>query len=861
MVAWNDYMNRLLLQKTVFDNLHISLDGKATTMSVPPIIKASVLLLDRMIESMGCRNVLVFPEKNQSLFLFVLMKLLHNISIGKIAHHYDPEEFKPGEMLKLGNAVAEYLGTESGNGNKALKLKFADTIYTAPLEVLPFLQRTDTAKRPSKYASFAVARKKAERMIAIAEYVGSPVTLLEQYKSHMENSIYYMSPVITAKKNVFDCWLDGSRIDELMLIGQANYEGKIQNVGPGQLKGVPAIVLAPDLYAIHTTVNQGNPVQSIIVDISNGNQVMQQLDALDELLELDVPIVCIADTANSFGLEELQNRHFNIWRWNSMSLTPELCSNDNKALGGRLANCVSQAVEYSYAQSSVLNEVMRCISAQRKDVQEQSPQMMQIFEALNRFAFAAIRETAGFSKAHIEQAEQKLLECLELLERERMFLPLSVLEDYQSAIDGLMRFYENANLPKRSVLEGKLQELQGKSVILIVPEHSDKEHIDRYWHAFLKQEALNVELNVLTPSEYLSGILPAHDVSIVIGWLRRDTMRRIIYSYRTQQYVILLYECERRWCGHDVRQWHRILKQTDNKAVIERAFHSGSHAVVLSLSDLPDSVPQVEAADADEQEEIGRAIQENRYRRYTGGTHTGSEPVEALPVNFIGDCIAFFRKGHSLVSATKIITEDAEKIETTIPEKLQIGDFIVLRDTARDLIREMADRILAKAGKENLRALAVKWKESIKIAMIFNDIDEFYEDLKAAGCTKGLQTVRNWIYDNQLIAPQDKEDLGYIAKASNDSVLLDLQDKIYDAAREVKAAHTQAGMILSRLLRARIAEELRRMGEIDPYNIWEPLELELEEIGKVRILKVIDVNDHRFMMVDASDTNRLMFNE
>lgn len=86
-------------------------------------------------------------------------------------------------------------------------------------------------------------------------------------------------------------------------------------------------------------------------------------------------------------------------------------------------------------------------------------------------------------------------------------------------------------------------------------------------------------------------------------------------------------------------------------------------------------------------------------------------------------------------------------------------------------------------------------------------------------------------------------------------------DRIYNASREVRAAHTQAGMDLSRLLHARIAEELKNMGDIDPYNIWEPLEMDLEEIGTVRILKVIDVNDHRFMMVDASDTNRLMFNE
>ena len=126
MASWNEYLSQLLSQKTEFDSVIISLDGNNTTMPVPPVIKASVIMLDQMMENMGNRNVLIFPEKSQALFLFVLMKLLHNISTGQIAHHYDPEEFAAGEMLKLGNAVAECLGPIEVNGEKHLKLRFTD---------------------------------------------------------------------------------------------------------------------------------------------------------------------------------------------------------------------------------------------------------------------------------------------------------------------------------------------------------------------------------------------------------------------------------------------------------------------------------------------------------------------------------------------------------------------------------------------------------------------------------------------------------------------------------------------------------------------------------------------------------------
>lgn len=254
---------------------------------------------------------------------------------------------------------------------------------------------------------------------------------------------------------------------------------------------------------------------------------------------------------------------------------------------------------------------------------------------------------------------------------------------------------------------------------------------------------------------------------------------------------------------------------------------------------------------------IAKTIQEGRLRRYQAhGTMVKS--VDALPVNFAGDYIAFFREGHALVSATKIITEDADAIRIIRPRDLQIGDFIVMRETDRDIIKEIADQSLAAQGKAGYRALATKWKDALQIQLLFMTFQEFCDKLHAAGCTKGNVTIDNWCNDENMIAPQDKEDLRLIAKVCENDVLTEKLDQIYEAARDVKAAHTQAGLFLSSVLRKRIADELKNYGDIDPFNIWEPIELNLEGIGTVRILKVIDINEHRMITVDASDTNRLM---
>ena len=62
--------------------------------------------------------------------------------------------------------------------------------------------------------------------------------------------------------------------------------------------------------------------------------------------------------------------------------------------------------------------------------------------------------------------------------------------------------------------------------------------------------------------------------------------------------------------------------------------------------------------------------------------------------------------------------------------------------------------------------------------------------------------------------------------------------------------------MLSMYLRSRIVEALKEYGDIDPFNIWEPIEMQVEEIGTIRILKIIDIGTP--VTVDIADTNCLI---
>ena len=68
-MEWQDYVAQLLSQKSSFDGISLSFEDNAHSVGIPPIIKASVLMLDKMIAHQGKFNILVFPETScQGLF-------------------------------------------------------------------------------------------------------------------------------------------------------------------------------------------------------------------------------------------------------------------------------------------------------------------------------------------------------------------------------------------------------------------------------------------------------------------------------------------------------------------------------------------------------------------------------------------------------------------------------------------------------------------------------------------------------------------------------------------------------------------------------------------------------------------------
>lgn len=857
MLEWDDYIKMLLNQKCSFDNISLSLRGEPKSSVIPPIIKASVLLLDRMISTQGKYNLIVFPEKAQTAFIFMLVKLLHNINEGKIEKAYNPESFVKGEKLKFQNCIIAFNSIDVVNGVPYLWVDNADCKVGVPIEIMPLLQRTNTNRRLSTYKKFASARRKASQDNDRLESADKLLRGLADFKTHMDSSIFYVAPALNIKEQLSECKLNGKAVDEILFIGHTNYAGQIKNIGPGQLAGIPSIVLASDLYAVCAAVEKRSPIQSMIVDVSNNNANNSQIDALDELMRAEFPIVCITDVANSFGLQLLASRGFNIWRWDEKYITDNLYNSTPLSLEQKVRNCAKRRIEFINSDSKEISESLEKLYKHRTEINNQSAQMLNIFETMFSLTLSAVRNILPVSQAEAEQPQSWLYKCDLKLSEEKPYISEGAYWDHKNVIDNLKIIFSPGFVPpKYQVLQEHLKSKMYPAAYLIVPNKSDKNKLQEYWQNWCVDQDLKTKIKVLYPSEYFSMGSPKFTVTIVSGWLNNETMRKILFSFNTVNYVVLIYDYEEKWKNSHTAQWTRFINESNNKRIIMKA--SRADRLNISISSFSDESQHTIEDVPDELNEIELVLQENKYKQYTVGSGQCrvGETIEVIPVNFVGEFFAFFRTTHEIVTATDIIMSDEEKIKIKTAAEIKVGDFVVIREADRDLIRELADKILGNSGKLHLRDIATKWKESLATECWFSTHEEIFQRLKAEGCSVTYPTVRGWIMDEDKIAPENKDDLMYIALITEDTVLFDMVDEVFDAAREVRSAHIQAGRYLSSKLKEIIASALLEYGNIDPFNIWEPVILHLEDIGMVKILKVIDIGT--MIEVDAVNANRLI---
>lgn len=863
-MEWAEYIEKTLKENNDFDNISISLDDGLTQVPIPPIVKMSLIMLEEMIKKQGKRNLFIFPEIEDTFFIFAIFKVFYNIVVGKIKSDYDPSRFKKNELLKLGKAVVRFNKITQRDGIDCISVisdNKNETEYTVPMTFCPAFQKIRTKRKLSSYSLFKRELKRISCEISIKSKDNKFLSHIIQSQTHLDSSICVMTPIYKIKEQINHATINLSKISDIFLFATTNFAGEINNISSGQLSGYPSAIFASDLYSISAVMDQPqNKIQSLIIDASNANSIHNQLDVLDDLLKKNIPIVCLTDIANIDDLSCFTKRNFNIWQWNKDFITNTLYNTCSPLISEiKTENYSKNQVNYLISKSDdEISFAMSGLNSCKKDIQNTSVNIMKLYDDLATLTFSAIRRICPFSKFDIDRACQILNNADTTLNKEKKFIGLDLYNNLTQTIEALRDIFSvNYNLPKINLLKDQLNLVSEKNICLVISDKSDKEEILKYWNDEIDESSNKIQ--VVYPNEYVLNH-GNETRTIIAGWFKHKTMRKIIYGGLSIDYDVLLYKCESRWQQYEMALEKKIVNSITNQDIVKKSLSCKDNIIEKIPPTVIPSNNSTNEQFHDELSEIETVIKNNKINRYAKKHLTSAKPVDVIPVSFIGNYVSFCRLEHKIITVSKIILNDDPKseIELKTPSELNEGDFVAIRESNKDLIKEIVDKNLLKKGLISVRDTSKLWRDAINIELVVNSFSDLIKKLKKAGCQKGTVTIQRWIADEDLIAPQTKEDIIAIAKATENETLQEKIDQVYSAIQEIRSSHIKAGHELSEKLKNSLADELKN-NSIDPFNIWNPMDIHIEDIGDIKILKIIDIGAK--MQIDSTDVNRLFKDE
>ena len=221
---------------------------------------------------------------------------------------------------------------------------------------------------------------------------------------------------------------------------------------------------------------------------------------------------------------------------------------------------------------------------------------------------------------------------------------------------------------------------------------------------------------------------------------------------------------------------------------------------------------------------------------------------------------AYLRSNHKVPVVTDFIAGHADE-SAEIPfrdvSQLKVGDYVIFREGSdSDLLRDLADRGLARAGKGEHREIASLWKRAL-MQFVFEHSDGF-EGALIELWDEGLKPTESYYPElaerrtPSLVLAMSK-DIEIIARVSGNQELQERLDYVRRAIKEVRGAHLQAASFLAQKLMAQLPSFFQqRFGESHT--------IEIEDIGQA-FLVCVEYIDEEDVEVPLTEVNRLFRDE
>lgn len=640
------------------------------------------------------------------------------------------------------------------------------------------------------------------------------------FRDFMDNVLIARSDKPEVKLNVRD----------IVPWGVVTPDGDIDFRDSYAASGAPLIAVASRIeYAAEACRKGGLDAARVIVD--GASRIGDSFQALDDLVE-DSKLLILSGHVDSGLLADIHDRECDIWTLpdnqqhliGSGPLLPEFRRSYNNASGFRLQliPCESELIDKVAAALLQADSLLR-----DQETDEDNKKLLSMF-------FSRLLELSACvasDDVHFETMKDRIgdLENETLLRKRWMDPQLVGL--FESALADLRGATLSANLHKGEALIDCIQSIQAnKRKPLVVADTAGSAAGTRDMLSGLVDD---IPVQVVDKLEVQDG---ATDI-ILTGWPRARKLNRLISTYPARNIYALAYGFESRWFDKARKaKTRQISRWISDERTFERLTgiipppgigSGGSNEPVPDTSELEQVL--------DLEERLGRI----RKGPAPGGGY--EETREARYLGFVGSGYAYLTPTHKVPDVSEIVdggTSDKSVVFKTV-DKLRVGDYVLFRERAdRDIVRYVAELMTGRADYDRVRRQASVWKDALKNSGL--TVMQLCEALERIGGSKTLQTLRNWLNDDDMIGPGRREDLDLIYKVTNYAPLGKSLNKIWEAIVAIRGSHTGAGAKISQILATQLPQQF---GGFAGEEASVKLEFDGKSIGTAVILQIESIGD------------------
>ncbi|MBP8745141.1 MAG: DrmE family protein [Syntrophorhabdus sp.] len=870
-MSWNIIRNRCSTDCSFLDR--ISVDNYGTTIArdrLHPIIQlSSFFAIKTMQRTDHNRLVILFPNRFDSAVWVSSLCTLEMMRRYFKSNLSEDISYRRGQKLLLDRCVLEFIEESEFEGKRLFRVKCSDGSFGIPLDRKLIFQPSDT-KRP-----LSPIRKVNEAYFA-CEKNDSPldnILGIESYDnlSLFRDNLILISKIGTTESSIANNRINGTRLIDLFMWGRLDSHGEPTRLKAGQIAADPTCLVASDLFGASRFM-EAKPDTTRGVILDGARAFVNHLQILDdEVLKNGVATVVVADLDDVESLPHLAERGFKIWQWNKQNIISSgLINSTPRAspfyrLNSSLTNYSRGVVDAVECVSSDLSMAYEDIKALGKKVAEvdqlKDPyrQLVSTFLRLSRVVRIPDHDWIAAMMERIHDHENRFLQGWLWAGKDVIDLVGSACSHLLSYLEGLKR----GDNSKLSWLTSWLNETQTVplAVYIIVPNMEDVSMTRDFFGDVCAPRHPRARFLSISDRASIEDTDGTGHV-ILCGWMGHKKMLAFLQAHAFSNTTLLLYPFERDWYAQAQYHWDRRSQYPIRPGDFSPVFG-------LPVTDLqaighepkPTAPTHVEVSGFDI---IDFELRTESYG-YDGYTRIrpGEDTVEARLVLFAHERFSFITENHRLPVVNDIIS--GRVLHGDIPrkriEELTTGDYVIFRESDRDIIREIADRGLEAKGLGSLTRIAGLWRQALirKYEEEGKDVDLIILLLAEEGCKRTRHTIESWLFDDDTIGPKYEADLEAIARTTRDATLAGNTDKVKEAIKTVRGAHLQAAAFLTKKLDTLLTKIIGGQ-EHTTFLTGDFAELDLDEYGTVSILRIEDVGKDPRKIV-SKWVNRLLIRE